>query len=130
MSGHPLAKPEKSGFHTSPVGLALAANGNAFFRPWGAGSAPPFDFDGTIEWVTARQSLGRRLIPRRNFFNEGVLRFEDSRRLRHRANALGCERGWDVRWRGLQTARIIPAGPFRAIAGMNGYVLHAVVHAC
>jgi hypothetical protein len=30
MSGHPSAKPKKSGFHTCPVGLALAANGNGF----------------------------------------------------------------------------------------------------
>jgi hypothetical protein len=51
MSGHPLAKPEKSGFHTLPVGLALAANGNAFFLSWGTGRQPPLDFDVTIEWI-------------------------------------------------------------------------------
>jgi hypothetical protein len=35
MYGHPLAKPKKSGFHTSPAGLALTADVNGFCMLWG-----------------------------------------------------------------------------------------------
>ena len=81
MSGHPLAKPEKSGFHTSPVGLALAANGNAFFPSWGTGRQPRLDFDVTIEWINV--VIARRMSPHgRKYFNEGLGRFEEFRRRR------------------------------------------------